>query len=53
MLAACARLTHHLKRSKGETAKEFFTRWEKKVREKSVTLPDDYMGVLLGRRPCR
>ena len=50
MLAACSRLTFHLRRSKGERAQGFMLRWDdsaRKVREKGVILPDDYLGFLL------
>ena len=51
MLAACSRLTFHLKRTKGETARSFMTRWdnaERKVREHEVKLPADLLGFLDG-----
>ena len=50
MLAACSRLTFHLKRNKGETARSFMTRWdnaERKVREHEVRLPADFLGFLM------
>lgn len=50
MLAACSRLTFHLKRTKGETARSFMTRWdnaERKVREHEVKLPADFLGFLM------
>ena len=50
MLAACARLTFHLKRTKGESARSFMTRWdnaERKVREHEVRLPADFLGFLM------
>ena len=50
MLAACSRLTFHLKRTKGETARSFMTRWdnaERKVREHEVRLPADFLGFLM------
>ena len=50
MLAACARLTYHLKRQKGETARAFMTRWdtaERKIREHDVRLPPEYLGFLM------
>ena len=50
MLAACARLTYHLKRQKGETARAFMTRWdsaERKIREHDVKLPQEYLGFLM------
>ena len=50
MLAACARLTFHLKRQKAESAKGFMTRWdtaERKVRDHGVQLPNEYLGFLM------
>lgn len=50
MLAACARLTYHLKRQKGETARAFMARWdsaERKIREHDVKLPQEYLGFLM------
>ena len=50
MLAACARLTFHLKRQRGETARAFMTRWdsaERKIREHDVRLPQEYLGFLM------
>ena len=50
MLAACARLTFHLKRQRGEAARQFMTRWdtaERKVREHDVKLPADLLGFLM------
>lgn len=50
MLAACARLTFHLRRQKGDTARAFLSKWdnaERKVRDKGVTLPNEYLGFLL------
>ena len=50
MLAACARLTFHLKRQKAESAKGFMTRWdtaERKVRDHGVQLPNEYLAFLM------
>lgn len=50
MLAACSRLTYHLRRAKGEQAKNFTLRWDdavRKVREKGVTLPGGHLGFLM------
>ncbi|CAL1160076.1 unnamed protein product [Cladocopium goreaui] len=50
MLAACSRLTFHLKRQRGESARQFMTRWdtaERKVREHEVRLPQDFLGFLM------
>ena len=50
MLSACARLTYHLRRQKGETARAFMTRWdtaERKIREHDVRLPQEYLGFLM------
>ena len=50
MLAACARLTYHLRRQKGETARASMTRWdpaERKIREHDVKLPQEYLGFLM------
>ena len=50
MLAACARITYHLRRQKGETSRAFMTRWdnaERKLREHDVKLPTDYFGFLM------
>ena len=50
MLAACARLTYHLRRQRGETARAFMTRWdtaERKIREHDVRLPQEYLGFLI------
>jgi len=50
MLATCARLTFHLKRQRGEAARQFMTRWdtaERKVREHDVKLPADFLGFLM------
>ena len=50
MLAACSRITYHLRRSKGEKARSFLTRWdtaERKVRDHGVNLPPEYLGFLL------
>eukprot|EP00435_Cladocopium_sp_Y103_P046298 s788_g13.t1 len=50
MLAACSRLTFHLKRQRGEAAGQFMTRWdtaERKVREHDVKLPADFLGFLM------
>ena len=50
MLAACSRLTFHLKRQRGESARSFMTRWdtaERKVREHEVKLPPEFLGFLM------
>eukprot|EP00435_Cladocopium_sp_Y103_P042258 s916_g11.t1 len=50
MLSACARLTYHLKRQKGESSRAFMTRWdtaERKIREHDVRLPQEYLGFLM------
>ena len=50
MLAACSRLTFHLKRQKGETERAFMIRWdtaERKVRDYGVRLPEKYLGFLI------
>eukprot|EP00434_Breviolum_minutum_P025504 symbB.v1.2.022535.t1/scaffold2006.1/size92704/3 len=50
MLAACSRLTFHLKRQRGESARSFMTRWdtaERKVREHEVKLPQEFLGFLM------
>ena len=50
LLAACSRLTYHLRREKGESARTFITKWEtseRKLREHGVRLPEDYLGFLL------
>eukprot|EP00435_Cladocopium_sp_Y103_P034899 s429_g9.t1 len=50
MLAACSRITFHLRRQKGEKARTFLTRWdnaERKVRDHGVTLPPEFLGFLL------
>ena len=50
MLAACSRLTFHLKRQRGESARSFMTRWdtaERKVREHEVKLPSEFLGFLM------
>eukprot|EP00435_Cladocopium_sp_Y103_P008347 s557_g2.t1 len=50
LLASLSRITFHLKRSKQETWREFFSRWEgalRKVKEHKVELPEPYLGFLL------
>ena len=50
MLAACSRITFHLRRAKGEKAQAFMLRWddaERRVKEKGVNLPGEYQGFLL------
>eukprot|EP00435_Cladocopium_sp_Y103_P056623 s299_g19.t1 len=50
MLSACARITFHLRRQKGEAARAFMTRWdsaERKIREHDVRLPQEYLGFLM------
>ena len=50
MLAACSRITFHIRRQKGEKARTFLTRWdnaERKVREHGVALPAEFLGFLL------
>ena len=50
LLSACSRLTYHLRRAKGESARTFLTKWDtsdRKLREQGVRLPDDYLGFLL------
>ena len=50
LLAACSRLTYHLRREKGDTARSFLTKWEnseRKLRDHGVVLPEDYLGFLL------
>ena len=50
LLSSLSRITFHLKRSKQETWREFFSRWEvalRKVKEHKVKLPEPYLGFLL------
>ena len=50
MLTALARITYHLKRSKTETWREFFIRWDtalRRVHEHQIKLPEAYEGFLL------
>ena len=50
MLTALSRITYHMKRQKGETWREFFTRWEgamRKVHHHHINLPSDYEGFLM------
>ena len=50
MLAACSRITCHLRRAKGEKAQAFMLRWDdagRRVKEKGVNLPGEYQGFLL------
>lgn len=50
LITSLSRVTYHLKRSKAETWREFFARWEgamRKVTEHKVELPDEYQGFLI------
>ena len=50
MLTAMSRLTYHMKRTKGESWREFFARWDtalRKVHEHQITLPAEYEGFLM------
>ena len=50
MLSAFARITFHLRRTKGEAARSFLSKWDnadRKVRDHKVSLPDEYLGFLL------
>ena len=50
MLVACSRLTFHLKRQRGESARSLMTRWdtaERKVREHEVKLPPEFLGFVM------
>ena len=50
LLAALAKLTYHIRRTKDETCRQFFTRWDdavRKIGEHRVQLPDKYLGFLL------
>ena len=50
MLTAMSRLTYHMKRTKGESWREFFARWDtalRKVHEHKISLPEEYEGFLM------
>ena len=50
LLAALSKLTYHIKRTRDETCRQFFTRWDdavRKIGEHRVQLPDKYLGFLL------
>ena len=50
MITALSRVTYHLKRAKGESWRDFFSRWDvalRKVHEHKISFPPEYEGFLL------
>ena len=50
MLTAMSRITFHLRRHRGESWREFFSRWDtalRKVHQHSIHFPEEYEGFLL------